>query len=64
MKRLFLLSLVFVFASSFMLYAQTEANDDDDYVLKGRKVKELPFYVYTDSFHRMNHFIPSGWMGD
>jgi hypothetical protein len=28
------------------------------------KATGWPFYVYTDAFSRLNHFISSGWMGD
>jgi hypothetical protein len=24
----------------------------------------FPFYVYKDKMSRLNHYIPSGWMGD
>lgn len=30
----------------------------------GRKVQEMPFYVYADKGSISNHYIPSGWMGD
>lgn len=31
---------------------------------EGRRVQEMPFYVYSDRISANNHFIPSGWMGD
>jgi hypothetical protein len=30
----------------------------------GKKVQNVPFYVYADKGSISNHFIPSGWMGD
>ncbi|MFH0940462.1 MAG: hypothetical protein V1840_01215 [Candidatus Omnitrophota bacterium] len=30
----------------------------------GKKIQEVPFYIYADKGSIMNHFIPSGWMGD
>ena len=30
----------------------------------GKKIQEMPFYVYSDGSSSKNHFIPSGWMGD
>jgi hypothetical protein len=30
----------------------------------GRKLQDMPFYVYADRGSISNHFIPSGWMGD
>ena len=30
----------------------------------GKKIQEMPFYIYADKGSIMNHFIPSGWMGD
>jgi len=29
-----------------------------------KKQEEMPFYVYSDRGAILNHFIPSGWMGD
>lgn len=58
MKKLIILSLVIMLGAVCFVYA----DDEDD--LKGTKVKKYPFYVYTDSFNKKNHFIPSGWMGD
>lgn len=60
MKKTIILSLMLVFIFTLSLHAQ----DDEEAVLKGTKVKKMPFYVYTDSFHKKNHYIPSGWMGD
>ena len=31
---------------------------------EGRKLQEMPFYVYSDRNSAENHFIASGWMGD
>ncbi|MDD5066524.1 MAG: hypothetical protein PHF84_05705 [bacterium] len=59
MKKIIILSLLIFFVSSMTLSAQEDA------ILKGLKIKGgFPFYVYTDSFNRLNHYIPSGWMGD
>jgi hypothetical protein len=30
----------------------------------GKKIQEMPFYIYADKGSIANHFIPSGWMGD
>jgi hypothetical protein len=30
----------------------------------GKKIQDVPFYIYADKGSIMNHFIPSGWMGD
>lgn len=30
----------------------------------GKKIQEMPFYVYADKGSVSNHYIPSGWMGD
>lgn len=30
----------------------------------GKKREEMPFYVYADKGAIVNHYIPSGWMGD
>ena len=32
--------------------------------LKGTKIKPLPFYVFYEKGSVLNHFLPSGWMGD
>lgn len=32
--------------------------------LRGIPVTTYPFYVYKDSGSELNHYIPSGWMGD
>lgn len=59
MKKLIIAALLILFIGSITLLAQDEA------ILKGLKIKGgFPFYVYTDSFNRMNHWIASGWMGD
>ncbi len=57
MKKVVVLVLVSLFLAGAWLMSQ-------DAQVKGMKVKELPFYVYTDGFNRLNHYIPSGWMGD
>ena len=31
---------------------------------EGKKVEEMPFYIYSDRSSVRNHFIPAGWMGD
>ncbi|MFH1457954.1 MAG: hypothetical protein ABIG31_02160 [Candidatus Omnitrophota bacterium] len=31
---------------------------------EGKKVEEMPFFVYSDRTSLKNHYIPSGWMGD
>ena len=43
-----------------------EVKYDSDPTLKpaGKKVQDMPFYVYADRGAIQNHFIPSGWMGD
>jgi hypothetical protein len=28
------------------------------------KAAQWPFFVYTEAFSRLNHFVASGWMGD
>ncbi len=37
---------------------------DDSMKPEGKKVENMPFYVYSDRSSPKNHFIPSGWMGD
>ncbi|RKY02100.1 MAG: hypothetical protein DRP55_03340 [Spirochaetes bacterium] len=56
MKRILTLLLISLFV--LPLFAQEED------VLRGIKVKKYPFYIYRDAFDRVNHYIPSGWMGD
>lgn len=29
-----------------------------------KKARSFPFYVYKDGYSKLNHFFPSGWMGD
>jgi hypothetical protein len=29
-----------------------------------KKVGGYPFYIYKDAYSKINHFYPSGWMGD
>ncbi len=29
-----------------------------------KKIGGFPFYVYMDAYSKLNHFFPSGWMGD
>jgi hypothetical protein len=48
--------LVFLIASSSSLFAQIKKN-------KSNKI-DFPFAVYVDNNSKMNHFAPSGWMGD
>ena len=31
---------------------------------EGKKQQDMPFYIYADRSSVVNHFIPSGWMGD
>lgn len=58
MKRL--LFYLFIFMIALSLFAEEEEED----ILRGLKVKKYPFYIYKDAFHRANHYCPSGWMGD
>ena len=59
MRKYMLFSILILFAISTILLAQDEGT------LKGMKIKGgFPFYIYTDCFSRLNHYIPSGWMGD
>ncbi len=39
---------------------------EEDLTLKPetKKTQSMPFYVYADRGAMVNHFIPSGWMGD
>ncbi|MCK5268564.1 MAG: hypothetical protein KAR07_10360 [Spirochaetes bacterium] len=55
MKKRITLSLAIILALSIFTNAQE---------LKGKKIKKLPFYVYYENKSRLNHYIPSGWMGD
>lgn len=48
---------------TFILPIYSLMAEDED-ILKGTKVKKFPFYVYKDSMNQLNHYIPSGWMGD
>ncbi len=57
-KKIMIISLILSIA--LPLYAQEE----EEYTLKGIKIKKFPFYIYHDGFHRLNHYCPSGWMGD
>jgi len=31
---------------------------------EGKKIEDMPFFVYHDGASIKNHYIPSGWMGD
>ncbi len=57
MKRMAIFVLSVLFLSVSWIVAQ-------DASLKGTKVKGFPFFVYHDAFHKTNHYLPSGWMGD
>jgi len=39
---------------------------EEDTTMKpeGKKIQDMPFYIYQDKGAVVNHFIPSGWMGD
>jgi hypothetical protein len=50
-----------------MVYAQAAANqekEDEQLVGKTGDFTEGMFYVFKERGDRLNHFIPSGWMGD
>ena len=55
MKKSITLSLAIVLLLSIFTNAQE---------LKGTNIRELPFYVFYEKGSILNHFIPSGWMGD
>jgi hypothetical protein len=57
MKKIVFVALAILFIASSWMISQ-------DAQLKGTKNKTWPFVVYTDSFNKANHYIPSGWMGD
>lgn len=37
---------------------------EEEGILRGMKIKGFPFYIYHDAWNRLNHYCPSGWMGD
>ncbi|MCK4908228.1 MAG: hypothetical protein KAS64_11790 [Spirochaetes bacterium] len=55
MKKRITLSLAIILALSIFTNAQA---------LKGKKIKKFPFYVYYENKSKLNHYFPSGWMGD
>jgi hypothetical protein len=57
MRKILLTSLAVFFMASTAVICQEGAT-------KGLAIKGFPFYVYSDGASRLNHFIPSGWMGD
>ena len=57
MKKLTGLILSVLIIMSFSSFA-------DDEILRGKKVRKFPFYIYKDAFNRLNHYAPTGWMGD
>lgn len=59
MKKMLTWSFLLLLLNGFSLFAQDEEDE-----LKGLKVKEYPFFIYHDAYHKLNHYIPSGWMGD
>lgn len=60
MKKIIILSLLL----SFVFCPGIYADDEDEESLKGQKIKKFPFYVFHDNNSKLNHYYPSGWMGD
>jgi hypothetical protein len=54
MKKGLALFLIAAVLCSFILLSDAQA----------QKMATFPFYVYKDKMSRLNHYIPSGWMGD
>ncbi len=55
MKKRVTLSLAIILVLSIFTNAQK---------LKGTRIKPLPFYVFYENKSKLNHYFPSGWMGD
>jgi hypothetical protein len=69
MKKLFLVLAVLcvgLIASAPMASAQSWDDEmmDEEVIGKPAKFQDGVFYIYKDKSHKLNNYIPSGWMGD
>lgn len=66
MRKLLLIPLICLLAviPVFSKTVPSQQNSTGIELVKGAKVSHFPFYVYKDGFSGINHYAPSGWMGD
>jgi len=64
MKKITWIVAILVLGLFLSVNVQAQDFDDDELIGKPAEFKDGVFYVYKDRGNRLNHYIPSGWMGD
>src|SRR4030042_2161994 len=64
MKKLLVTLVVLMLAMPIYALSQQQAADPAAAPAQPATEKPKEFVVYADKNNRLNHYIPSGWMGD
>lgn len=64
-NKIFIAGLIILYlCTSNILAEDYDILNTNEAFLKSIKAEGFPFFIYTDSSHYLNHYSPSGWMGD